>query len=428
MSKIILVEELRERERLALLLLQKVLEARGHIVRRTSFDNLVATYLDFSPDLIFENTSTSVAHYLGNFLWLSPETRIVEGIWEQILNVHSFRRFDFPESIQNQYFDGRISWGPAFKETMAFLNPNMDPNRIGVVGSIKHAEGYVINSLSRKRLSSLYPFDVGEFSKVVLCATSFSLAPLDVESLKKRYTFNPFLEYFHQQMNCMRGFFTRVLGYLVEKYEDCLFLVRAHPSKSKEYYEYYEKAIGEYPNLVLYSGGPISSMLVLSDLVLTSSSTVLIDSYLQSTPALNLMLRDPLYDFDLLPLTENQFGYPIYEDAVDNLDLDQYFGKVERTGQKDQLVTRWIGDHSRQVYGKWADFFEYVLALPPLPKPISWRTMCSLDRWRHATSCFVERFLHHRRNRPVKSAGSDEFDYFRLMEMLEESEALRDLV
>jgi surface carbohydrate biosynthesis protein len=421
MSKVFLAEEFSERERLTLLLLREALIARGHDAEIVPLKRLVRECQARRPDLIVSNAVTEVAAFVGNYLLLEKGTRIVNLHWEQVLNPHGFLRYRFTPAVAERLVDGRASWGSAFKRALVALNPGLDPSRVGVVGSIKHSEGQLLERLPRQELDALYGIERERYSAVVLCPTSFGLTSFSQPARDAVRFCSPFVDQLYQQHVRVKQEYLKALTVLATSHPEMLFVLRAHPTHARAYYASY-KDVALPANLVLNAAGPISVAIAVSDLVLTSSSTVLMDAYVQNVPAINLRLEnDAMKELGLVLQREDAFGHQIPFSSVPELRLEHYLGRQVRNRELDAMIEEWIGDHSPRAPDTLARFIEQTLEREPVSKRLRASDVDSPLVLRRAASHVSERLFHHRRFRPIGAASEQSFDYDRLFEKIKQA-------
>jgi len=184
--KVLLVEELAPRERLGLLFLRETLEARGHEVLLSNSWKLEEDCRNFDPKVVVDNVSYEPAHWLGKLAQLDETQRNVNLVWEQLVqpaNLHLFRQ---QEVMTNRLVDGRISWGPAFRDVFLKENPSQDPSRIKVTGSIPHTILEAYRQIDPAKLRPILPIDPDGYERTVLVTDSIRAASKDPHQVRRK--------------------------------------------------------------------------------------------------------------------------------------------------------------------------------------------------------------------------------------------------
>lgn len=377
--KVLLVEELAGRERLALLALESALEERGHEVRLSNSWRLERDYRSFRPDVIADNISDSVAHYLGKLAAAPRRSRNVNLIWEQLANPVNLRRYRFDPLLQRGLVDGRIAWGKAFHDLLLLQNPDIEPERVRATGSIKHGLHDLYRSLPRRGTADLLGIDADAYEHIVVFADSFQVALQDVEPLRlalpKHNRSPPFLYEYVRWLQQARDETLRLVLGLADRNPRSLFIVRIHPTKSDAYRRHYG-ALASRKNVVVNSSGDFTALLHLADLLIACRSGSLVDAHFMGRPAVNVRL--PGHPLDATHLTwalENQFGRGLTPDEALAIGLEGLLGQSRPTKAQQDLAAHWFGPMDGRCYERAALFLEETAQAPRVPRrlpPSGW--------------------------------------------------------
>jgi hypothetical protein len=414
--KILISEEYPERERLSLSFLRRTLEARGHEVQLTNPFDVPGAIRRYQPDVMADNALDSVAHYAGKLAALTQRQRYVNLNWEQLANPFNLFRYRYETAVAERFVDGRVSWGPTFKEILAIENPGMDRDRISVTGSMQHTIDTLFTQLPRGRLRAVLPYELGRYERVVLATESFEIGSRPYPTYRHGRFGPKLMPYMYEicrRADLLRAGFVALINRLAAQRPKFLFIVRVHPGKNLGYYETYSKRF-QHPNVAINHFGDIGTLLHASDLVIASRSGVLVDAHLVGRPALNLFPEErALEDSGIFDTMEQKFGRACVPDEIDGAALDSFFDTLPpRTPEQQTLLDKWLGPLGLGAFERAADLIEEVTRRPPLPKGLPLGLLANprtLDRY--------VRNVGKRFRRPMRRPKPD-FDYARVFEEL----------
>jgi surface carbohydrate biosynthesis protein len=361
--RILVVEEHPERERLALLLLAKTLESRGHEVHFTDTWRLERDTRRLAPDLTLDNVSDSLAHFAGKWATLGPHQRNVNLVWEQFVNPANQYRFRFDELLSARLVDGRVAWGDAFREALLMENPAMDPSRVRVCGSIKHASVARLASVPAAAvLERLEPVFASR-SKRVLFVDSYPAALRDpmLDRAMRGERPLPYLYEVIRYLQDLREPAIALLGALAEANPEVLFIVRLHPTKLENYRKHFED-LERVPNMVVESEGDIAPLIRVSDLVIAARSGSLVESHLAGVPAVNLALAShPFHRLGLTATVEERFAPAVPLDGGARPTLGELEAIARDHAPDPATVASWTFDPGARTFERVAEFLEETM-------------------------------------------------------------------
>lgn len=368
--KILLVEEHPERERLALMVLESFLEARGHRVCRTDTWAMERDAADFAPDFIVDNLSESPAHFIGKWANLKSHQRNINLVWEQFLNPLLLLRFRFDELLASGLVDGRIAWGEAFRGALLAENPAMNPSRVSATGSIKHATHALLKRCSIEELARAIEIPSG-FEERVLFIDSFPAALRDParERAMKSELGLPYLFEVVRYLQDLRDPAIELLLRLTRENPRSLFILRLHPTKLENYRRHFADLEG-ISNLFIQSEGDLGPLLRVADLVIASRSGSLVEASIAEKPAVNLRLEDhPFYVAGIAPSIEEAFA-PGVDPRDTSLSLDRLRSIAAGFAVDEALKERWIGAPGLTTFERVHSFMGEIMERPPVSRSI----------------------------------------------------------
>lgn len=378
--KVLLVEELPGRERMSHLFLVDALREAGHEAVLSNIWRREADYAALRPDVVVDNISDSLGHHVGKWS-LNHRQRCVNLIWEQLPNPLGLARYRLDPRIANQFIDGRIAWGPNFKRILLAENPDIDPERVRVTGSLKHFTGLQYAGIRHEALFELYGTNLAKFDRIVLATDSFTQAHADprqahTDALKAQRrgarggrTLPYVYEYVLWSRVAKPQFVGAVLG-LARAHTDTLFILRLHPTKNPAYRASYSD-LTQLPNVAVIDSGPIEPLIHLSSLVVSSRSGVLIDAATMGKPGINVEIEG----FDLAPTRVlsgplDDFGAPMRASEIGRLDLSDIIRRARAYSPPKEAVRDWLGPLDASVPQRFAAFLEDTMRQPALPRRI----------------------------------------------------------
>lgn len=375
--KILLVEEHPERERLALMVLEAFLEARGHRVLRSDTWAMERDFAEFSPDLIVDNLSESPAHFIGKWANLKPHQRNINLVWEQFLNPLLLLRFRFDERLAGGLVDGRIAWGEAFRGALLEENPIMDPSRVRATGSIKHATHTLLRRCPEEAIARALGLPEG-FDERVLFIDSFPGALRDPERERamKSELGLPYLFELVRYLQDLREPAIALLLRLTRENPRSLFILRLHPTKIENYRRHFAELEG-IPNLFIQSDGDLGPLLRVADLVIASRSGSLVEASIAEKPAVNLWLEDhPFYVAGIAPSIEERFA-PSVDPRDSALSLEALRELAAQFKVDAALSERWVGTPGMATFERLHSFMGEIMERPPVSRSIPLRQRLS---------------------------------------------------
>ncbi len=353
--KVLIVEELPERERLSYLLLSNFLKKKGCDVQITSIFNIPFSIRKYSPDIILENISDSNSHLKSMYLGCNYNGPIINIFWEQFINPLNSTRYFFTDAFANTRINKKILWGENINKFIKTTCPAYNSNHYKVCGSLKHHLSYRFRNIDKKDLRSIYNYPFENFEKTIVIAESFGLIedlkiPEVIQHKKSPYM-SPHIREVLYYCSYMKKAFIKLINDAAKKYPDYLFILRVHPSKNKDYYKRYDTLFNQN-NVVINHTGDIAPLLRLSDGVIASRSGVLVDAALVNTPAVNITPKNNIFsEIGLLETFENKFGLKVGDEEFNIEALDSYFQLADKIDYSSSF-DGWIDDYQYSVLDK----------------------------------------------------------------------------
>jgi len=412
--KVLISEEHPERERLALMFLKTHLERAGHVVELTNPWDLEPSFTRFDPDMVVDNLSDSVGHFVGKWSALGSRHRNVNLIWEQAINPLSLFRFRFDNTLMTRLVDGRVAWGDAFRDILLAENPSIDASRVRACGSIKHAVYAFYEGLAKDAFRDLYPKESSGFVRRVLFVDSFPAAKRDAaaDRAMRGHRAYPYMFEVVTYLQALKQAAVSFFRTMAEQHPDTLFTLRLHPTKYQEYAKEYASLLN-LPNVVQNADGDIGPLIFSSDLVIAARSGTLVDAHFLGVPAVNLSLeRHPFVEAGVVRTMEEEFAPSL---AID----EGYDGGLEsllalEPARPGSARRRWFSCFGGSVFDEVVRFLEDIAERPALPK------MPALERF--ADPFVAQRYLRNRAR--LFGVGGDRrgprptFDYERVFARL----------
>jgi surface carbohydrate biosynthesis protein len=362
--RVLIVEEHPERERLALRLLARTLVSRGHEVHFTDTWRLERDTRRLAPDLALDNVSDSVAHFVGKWATLGPQQRNVNLIWEQFVNPANQFRFRFDEHLSSRLVDGRVAWGEAFRDALLMENPAMDPSRVRVCGSIKHAAQVGLAHVPKDALLERLDPRLRSRQKRVLFVDSYPAAmrdPMADRALTGERPL-PYLYEVIRYLQDLREPAIALLRALATANPDVLFIVRLHPTKLQNYRQHFED-LERVPNVVVESEGDIGPLICVSDLVIAARSGSLVEAHLARVPAVNLSLdAHPFRRLGLTATVEELFAPEVPLDGGACPTLEELERIARGHSPERRVVETWTHDPGARTFERVASFLEETVS------------------------------------------------------------------
>lgn len=368
--KILLIEEHPERERLALMVLETFLEARGHRVLRSDTWAMERDFIRFAPDLVVDNLSESPAHFIGKWAHLRAHQRNINLVWEQLLNPLLLLRFRFDERLAEGLVDGRVAWGEAFRGALLEENPRMDASRVRAIGSIKHATHALLKRCSEEAIARAIGLPEG-FDERILFIDSFPAALRDPERERamKSELGLPYLFELVRYLQDLREPAIALLLRLARERPRSLFILRLHPTKLENYRRHFADLEG-IPNLFIQSDGDLGPLLRVADLVIASRSGSLVEASIAEKPAINLRLEDhPFYVAGIAPSVEERFAASV-DPRDPSITLETLRVEAEGFTLDRELSARWIGDPGIETFERLHSFMGEIMERPPVSRAL----------------------------------------------------------
>lgn len=411
-----LVEEHPERERIALEILGSLLTSRGHEVLLSHTFAIESDYRRFLPDLVVDNVSDSLGHYMGKLSMLTKRQRNINLVWEQMFNPLSLFRFRLDDEVASRLVDGRIAWGDAGRRILQMENPKIDHTRLRACGSIKHAVHDFYAGLEPQALMNLYPFPFHQFERRVLLIDSFPAAHWDLDALREMRGDLPLCYGFEacQYISDLKNKVLSFYEYIAAKHPKWLFILRLHPTKVVGYEREFA-SFAAMPNVVVNWEGSIDPLIRLADLVIAARSGALVDAYFANVPGLNLALdRHATRAAGITLTAEERFAQtlPLDDGWVQSLEP---FLEPASLPERDAWANDWFSSRGIRTFHSVIAFLEEIAERPALPKQPSIRSL--LD------ARVVNRLTRHRLRllglkRRRGSVRIDSFDYSALRDLL----------
>lgn len=418
--RVLVVEEHPERERFALLLLDRALAARGHEVVWTDTWHLERDFPRVAPDLVLDNVSDSVPHFLGKWADLGPRQRNVNLIWEQFANPVNQYRFRFDEVLGSRLVDGRVAWGDAFREALLLENPAMDPSRVRVCGSIKHASHVRLSRVPRDEVLARLDPALRRREKRVLFVDSYPAAIRDPMADRAMVGERP-LPYIYEAIHYLRDLrdpAIALLRALAAENPDVLFVLRLHPTKLENYRAHFED-LASVPNVAIESEGDIAPLVRVSDLVIAARSGSLVEAHLAGVPAVNLVLEHhPFRRLGLVQTVEEAFAPAVALDEGPRPSLDALTSIAREFTVDARTREAWTFDPSARTYERLADFLEEIVAREPVRRDVPATSMLS----RRALARRARLALRRRGVGRMPPRHAPRFDFEGLVELVERAE------
>ena len=319
--KILIVEEIPIRERLTFLILKKKLISKNHEVLICSTNNLVRESIKFKPDLVIDNVSTDIPHFIGKWFHLKQSQKNINLVWEQFINPRSFKRFIGKDDVRKDFVNETLVWGEGFKKYLNYVDIN-SVDKVFVSGSLKYAAPFYLKQFEKKDIEHFLNINTDNYSKTILISDNFKSQHDNFKKQLKNNNINPFVEFSNHYAHDFFPRFISEVSKIIKKNPSYLFIIRSHPSKNKD--EYID-VFFDYPNVIFLNSGDISLSIKISDLVITSRSGVVLDSYFNDTEVINIIEKDhPVYFGGILQSLESKACKSESLEELSSIDLDNY--------------------------------------------------------------------------------------------------------
>jgi len=343
--KILIVEEIPIRERFTFLLLKKKLIKKNHEVLICSTNNLVKESIKFKPDLVIDNVSTDIPHFIGKWFHLKQSQKNINLVWEQFINPRSFKRFIGKDDVRKEFVNETLVWGEGFKKYLNYVDTN-SIDKVFVSGSLKYASSSYLKQFEKKEIEHILNINTDNYSKTILISDNFKSQHDNFNKNFKNNDINPFVEFSNHYAHDFFPRFISAISKIIKKNPNYLFIVRSHPSKSKD--EHMD-VFFNFPNVFFFNSGDISLSIKISDLVITSRSGVVLDSYFNDTDVINIIEKDhPVYFGGILQSLESKACKPESLLDLSTIDLENY-----KTTWNSKFIEFWIS--------KTVDPFDFII-------------------------------------------------------------------
>lgn len=411
--KILINEELASRERLGILFLRDALIENGHQVELTSSWNVDLDRFSYKPDMIIENISDTEAHYMGKYYGYNGF--VLNLYWEQLLSPLNIHRGKMESEFVDNFIDARFSWGERFKTIFSQLN-SVAENETPIVGSLNQFVNLMTSksALSAENILELYHINIEKFKHIILVTDTFKAA---TNSVKKHVQHHPYYKELHFKHTLYHERLPKIINKVAVDNEDILFIVRAHPHKTNDYYsEFSRKFKGGAENVIIQKGGPIAPLVQASDLVISHKSGTLIDAYSMQTKACNLIFDDDYTEkYGLLPHVTDSFGEQCCENSLQKIiaERDFVFNKKPACEMLYQSV---YSEKSDSAISNICSFIEEMSNQQP--KSRNSKNRIRRHTLKRVIRCQLRQFLN--RLFPLRVLRGDDFDYEKLYKIISE--------
>lgn len=362
---ILLGVELPSRELLPYKILAKTLQRRGYRTEICGLPELNHKIRTLQPDAVVDNVSWRNDHFYPYYYGLRQiDFRLINMVWEQIIEPHWQHIFRFKDGFHDHYIDHRVAWGQGFKQYA--MAQGVPDERITITGAPKQAALRIAQQHIPHDtiVRSLFGAEVVG-RQIVLFATNFSYAFLSPAKLKwlidmgMQTTIGAWGRAYNQ-------FYCQIIPEIARLYPDMLFVVRPHPAKEAEYAQSYKQAVANLPNVRVVETGDFTWLLLASSVLVTTRSTTSVDAYFMGIPTLQLMQPDNPYD-TLLDY-QSSFDYFVRMVTPDDIcqHLPEYFSApyFEAPRLASRWANHWMNDAPVTTFDNIADMIETTLQRP----------------------------------------------------------------
>ncbi len=278
-------------------------------------------------------------HRFGSLQILSP-TEVVA--WTGVKNF--VNRYEFKE-----YIDGILLAGEAMKKLLCKYQ-NIYPNQARVVGfPTLDWSIFPLNKLFISRTEFRHRFSIPKSRKLLLLASSFSLADVDINHWEEKYshwtTPRPEAIVMHRVSHKMREKTVYYLSRILAEHPDWHLVVKKHPLERKGYYE---NAFGKNKQVTIVNDIDIHDLLSVCDILIHWNSTCAVQAWGFRVPTLLLNFKEAK------PFLEFQ-GHELDDFKKGNYIADSYakFRESLEKGLKKASPLQSQIEHRRKYIKKW---------------------------------------------------------------------------